>query len=118
MVVGTYMEIGGAEAMAQLLATGQKFSAVFCGNDQTLWGARQVLYERGVRVPEQISLVGFDDLPQSAYMTPAVTTIHQPIYQMGRAAARLLLSALGAVPAPTEPVPDLHLVVRGTTQRA
>ena len=118
MVVGTYMETGGVEAMTQLLATGQNFSAVFCANDQTLWGARQVLYERGLRVPEDVSLVGFDDLPQSAYMTPPVTTIHQPIYEMGRAAAHLLLSALGATPAATEPVPDLRLVVRGTTRRA
>jgi LacI family transcriptional regulator len=120
MIVGSYMETGGTEAMTQLLATGQKFTAVFCANDQTLWGARQVLYERGLRVPEDISLVGFDDLPQSAYMTPAVTTIHQPIYQMGRAAAHLLLGALGAEPPAksASPVPDLRLVVRGTTQPA
>lgn len=118
MVAGTYMETGGTEAMKQLLATGHEFTAVFCGNDQTLWGARQVLYERGLRVPEDISLVGFDDLPQSAYMTPAVTTIHQPIYQMGRSAAHLLLAALGAAPATTAPVPELRLVVRGTTRPA
>jgi LacI family transcriptional regulator len=115
IVAGTYMETGGAEAMRHLLATGHEFSAVFCGNDQTLWGARQVLYERGLRVPEDISLVGFDDLPQSAYMTPPVTTIHQPIYEMGRTAAHLLLAALGAAPGATAPVPDLRLVVRGTT---
>jgi LacI family transcriptional regulator len=118
LVVGTYMETGGAEAMTRLLATGHEFSAVFCANDQTLWGARRVLYERAMRVPEDISLVGFDDLPQSAYMTPPVTTIHQPIYQMGRAAAKLLLSALGAPPGPPEPVHDLRLIVRGTTQAA
>ncbi len=115
MVAGTYLEIGGAEAMKRLLTTGNEFSAVSCGNDQTLWGARQMLYERGLRVPDNISLVGFDDLPHSAYMTPAVTTIHQPTYQMGRAAAHLLLAALGAAPAATAPVPEPRLVVRGTT---
>lgn len=114
--VGTYMETGGGEAMTQLLDDRHPFTAVFCANDQTLWGARQVLYARGLRVPEDISLVGFDDLPQSAYMTPAVTTVHQPIYEMGRSAAHQLLAALGATPPRGEPVPDLRLVVRGTTQ--
>jgi LacI family transcriptional regulator len=114
--VGTYMETGGSEAMSQLLDAGHPFTAVFCANDQTLWGARQVLYTRGLRVPEDISLVGFDDLPQSAYMTPAVTTVHQPIYEMGRAAAHQLLAALGATPPRSDPVPDLRLVVRGTTR--
>jgi len=117
MVVGTYMETGGAEAMHRLLDADHPFTAVFCANDQTLWGARQVLDARGLRVPHDISLVGFDDLPQSAYMTPALTTVHQPIYEMGRAAAHQLLAALGAAPDATEPVPDLCLVVRGTTRR-
>lgn len=117
MVVGTYLETGGAEAMHRLLDAGHPFTAVFCANDQTLWGARQVLDARGLRVPHDISLVGFDDLPQSAYMTPALTTVHQPIYEMGRAAAHLLLAALGAAPPATEPVPDLRLVVRGTARR-
>ena len=115
LVVGTYMETGGAEAMVQLLQAGNAFTAVFCANDQTLWGARQVLFERGVRVPEDISLVGFDDLTQSAYMTPAVTTVHQPIYEMGRSAAYQLLTALGAAPVRHEAVPEMKLVVRGTT---
>jgi LacI family transcriptional regulator len=88
---------------------------VFCANDQTLWGARQVLAQRGLRVPEDISLVGFDDLPASAYMTPPLTTIHQPIYEMGRAAAHALLQALGAGTPAAGSVPELRLVVRGTT---
>jgi len=119
IVAGTYMEQGGAEAMKRLLDAGHAFTAVFCANDQTLWGARQVLYERGLRVPEDVSLVGFDDLPPSAYMTPALTTIHQPIYEMGRAAAHALLAALGAAPADAAPVPvpAVSLVVRGTTRK-
>jgi LacI family transcriptional regulator len=115
IVVGTYMETGGIEAMTRLLDAGHRFTAVFCANDQTLWGARQVLAQRGLRVPEDFSLVGFDDLPASAYMTPPLTTIHQPIYEMGRAAAHALLAALGAAPAATSPVPDMRLIVRGTT---
>jgi LacI family transcriptional regulator len=117
MMVGSYMETGGAEAMHRLLDAGHPFTAVFCANDQSLWGARQVLDARGLRVPQDISLVGFDDVPQSAYMTPALTTVHQPIYEMGRAAAHRLLAALGAVPPPSDPVPGLRLVVRGTACR-
>ena len=115
IIAGTYMETGGAAAMAQLLEAGHPFSAVFCANDQTLWGARQVLDARGLRVPQDVSLVGFDDLSQSAYMTPGLTTVHQPIYEMGRAAAHALLRALGDDPAAGSPVPDMRLIVRGTT---
>jgi LacI family transcriptional regulator len=115
IVAGNYMESGGVEAITRLLDAGHKFSAVFCANDQTLWGARQVLAQRGLRVPEDISLVGFDDLPASAYMTPPLTTIHQPIYEMGRAAAHALLQALGAGTPAAGSVPELRLVVRGTT---
>ena len=119
MEVGTYMETGGAAAMMRLLDAGLPVRAVFCANDQTLWGARQVLFDRGLRVPEDISLVGFDDLPASAYMTPALTTIHQPIYDMGRSAAHALLGALGAAPAAAAAAAHhLRLIVRGTTRLA
>jgi LacI family transcriptional regulator len=89
---------------------------VVCGNDQTLFGARLTLMQRGLRVPEDISLVGFDDLPTAAYMTPPVTTVRQPMFQMGMAVAAALLSALGRQPVRQVDVPTVSLAVRESTR--
>ncbi len=115
IVAGDYMETGGVTAMERLLASGRRFSAVFCANDQTLWGASLTLYRRGLRVPTDISLVGFDDLPPSQFMTPPVSTVRQHMYEMGQAAVHALLCALGAR-AYVEPltVPAIELIVRDT----
>ncbi len=116
IVRGNYLEEGGFEATRQLLSQGVRFTAIFCSNDQTLWGARLALHEQGLEVPRDVSLVGFDDLPQCLYMTPPVTTIHQSILEMGRAAARAVLAALAGQPAPVENLPPLSLALRGTTR--
>lgn len=116
VVEGDYMEAGGVSAMARLLASGHRFTAVFCANDQTLWGARLALYRQGLRVPDDVSLVGFDDLPQSAFMTPPVTTVRQHTFEMGQATARALLIALGAGSDADEiHVPPIELIQRETT---
>ena len=115
IVAGDFLEASGERAMHQLFEVGATFTAVFCANDQMLWGARRALYRRGIRVPEDISLVGVDDLPQSAYMTPPITTVRQPIHDLGRAAAIAVLQALGAAPAQTINHPPLELIVRETT---
>jgi LacI family transcriptional regulator len=117
MVEGNFLETGGIQAMNQLLEQRAPFTAVFCANDQTAWGARLALQRRGLRVPEDISLVGFDDLPQSAFMSPPVTTICQPVYEMGLAVAASLLQALGQAPAAPVRYPPLSLVVRESTRR-
>ncbi len=117
MIEGDFLEHGGMLAMNRLLDAGPAFTAVFCANDQTLWGARLALLRRGLRVPDDISLVGFDDLPQSMYMSPPITTVRQPIYELGRAAATALLIALGVPPPHPEGHPPLSLVVRESTRR-
>lgn len=115
ILTGDYLETGGMRATEQLLASGLPFSAIFCANDQTLWGARLVLHEHGLDVPRDVSLVGFDDLPQCLYMTPPVTTIHQSMREMGRAAAKAVLAALSGQPQPEPELPPLSLTLRGTT---
>ncbi|MES2934911.1 MAG: LacI family DNA-binding transcriptional regulator, partial [Pseudomonadota bacterium] len=65
VVPGDFLESGGLLAVNQLLSAGQRFSAIFAANDQTAYGARLALYRRGIRVPEDVSIVGFDDLPGS-----------------------------------------------------
>ncbi len=116
LVDGDFLETGGMRAMSELLDRTTDFTAVFCANDQTLIGARLVLYRRNLRVPEDISLVGFDDVSQLMYLTPPATTIRQPIQEMGFAAARAVLRALGAEVEAREH-PPLSLIVRETTRR-
>ena len=115
IVTGDFLEASGERAMHKLLDAGTHFTAVFCANDQMLWGARRALYRRGIRVPEDISLVGVDDLPQSAYMTPPITTVRQPIHALGRAAALAVLQALGVVHGQSIEHPPLELIVRETS---
>jgi LacI family transcriptional regulator len=116
LIDGDFMEPGGMRAMTELLARTSNFTAVFCANDQTLIGARLALYRHKLRVPEDISLVGFDDVPQLMYLTPPATTIRQPTQEMGFAAARAVLRALGA-DVEAKAHPPLSLVVRETTRQ-
>ncbi|CAG4904397.1 LacI family DNA-binding transcriptional regulator [Paraburkholderia gardini] len=113
---GDYLETGGEAAMERLFARGASFSAVFCANDQTAYGARLTLFRRGLRVPEDISLVGFDDLPTSSYMTPPLTTVRQPTYEIGRLAAQGIVQMIRRQPVTLSPV-SLTLMTRETTRR-
>lgn len=94
VVVGDYMEQSGVLAVEALLARGALFTAIFAANDQMAYGANVALYRRGIRVPHDVSLVGFDDLPSSSYFTPPLTTVRQPGSEMGWEAARLMLGML------------------------
>jgi LacI family transcriptional regulator len=114
---GDFTESGGVLAMTRLLDTQQAFTAVFAANDQTAIGARGVLHRRGIRVPDDISLVGFDDLPVSAYLTPPLTTVRQPLFEMGLYCGAMLLHMLGGA-MPERELPGLELVVRDTVRRA
>lgn len=116
VVQSDFMESGGLLAMNRLLDSGQSFTAVFAANDQSAFGARMAMYRRGVRVPDDVSIVGVDDLPGAAYATPPMTTVRQPIYEIGLAAAHALLTLLGH-PMPEVDLPALELVVRETTRR-
>lgn len=113
---GDFRETGGMAAVARLLASGQQFTAIFAANDLSAFGARLALYRKAIRVPEDISLVGFDDLPGAAYTTPPLTTVRQPLYEMGRIAAGAVLRLINGEPVETE-LPPLELVVRETTCR-
>ena len=75
MAPGDFSESGGLLALERLLESGKRFSAIFAANDLTAYGARLALYRRGIRVPEDISVIGFDDLHSSMYTTPPLTTV-------------------------------------------
>ncbi|SHH47069.1 LacI family DNA-binding transcriptional regulator [Massilia sp. CF038] len=111
-----FMEGGGMQAIDQLLASGADFSAVFAANDQMAYGARLALYRRNIRVPDDISLIGFDDLPNSTYSMPPLTTVRQPVYDIGRLAAVAILKLIAGETADIA-APPLELVVRESTRR-
>ncbi|TVR92264.1 MAG: LacI family transcriptional regulator [Trueperaceae bacterium] len=94
VVESTFLEEGGAEAAAHLLERAPDLTAIFVANDQMAAGAMRTLRETGHAVPDDISIIGYDDVFLARYLTPTLTTVRQPLVEMGRAAADLLLERL------------------------
>ena len=94
VVEGDFEEQSGQAALEKLLAARVPFTAVFAGNDQMAFGAGLALLRHELRVPEDVSLVGFDDQPSAAYTWPPLTTVRQATTEMGMAAAHALLEQL------------------------
>ena len=84
----------GYPVIQQLLAGGKRFSALFSFNDVAAIGAIRALRDAKLRVPEDVSVMGFDDIRAAAFITPSLTTIRQPLEDMGRMAARIVLSRI------------------------
>jgi len=82
---------GGMELTRKLLDKHPDVTAIFAGNDVMAYGAIRVALDRGLRIPEDLSLIGFDNIEFSSIMHPPLTTIHQPKYEMGQAAVEILL---------------------------
>ncbi|MFE7707899.1 LacI family DNA-binding transcriptional regulator [Streptomyces sp. NPDC057486] len=89
-----FTEEGGARAMRDLLARRPDVDAVFAASDVMAAGARQVLREEGRRIPDDVALVGFDDSAVARHMDPALTSVRQPIEEMGREMTRVLLQEI------------------------
>jgi LacI family transcriptional regulator len=69
-------------------------TAIFASNDMSAFGAMDAARERGLRIPEDISIIGFDDIPQASFVYPKLTTVRQPLEQMGQIAVKLLLEQI------------------------
>lgn len=110
----------GYQATRKLLATRKPFTALFAFNDISAMGAIRALREAGLRVPQDVSVVGFDDIQSAAYQNPALTTVRQPLREMGRTAAETLLRRIRR-PDPNsaaEIIVEPRLIVRETTCQA
>jgi DNA-binding LacI/PurR family transcriptional regulator len=101
-----------------LIASGHPFSAVLCFNDVSAMGTIRALHEAGLRVPEDVSVVGFDDIQSAAYQVPSLTTIRQPLQKMGSTAAQLLLKRLAGEPTPDFVEVEPELILRESTAPA
>jgi len=117
-VAADFQVEGGIQAAARLLDAAERPTAIFAFNDNLAIGAMQVARARGLRVPEDLSIVGFDDIEWAQLITPQLTTVRQPLAEMGRMAVSLLTRLLDK-----QSIEALHvelatrLVVRGSTQR-
>jgi LacI family transcriptional regulator len=111
----------GYQVTKKLLASKEPFTALFAFNDISAIGAIKALREAGRRVPEDVSVVGFDDIQSAAFQNPALTTVRQPLRQMGMIAAETLLQRIAApanAPYPKELVVEPELIVRQSTAPA
>lgn len=115
IVGGEFHQNFGYSATLDLLDQQRVFTAIFAGDDDIAAGVLLALRERGVRVPEDVSVIGFDDAFHARHMWPPLTTVRQPMDTIGEAAARLLLELLARPDSgPLEAVIDTELVVRSS----
>ncbi len=110
---GSYTFESGVDAAEDLMASGTKFTAIFACNDEMAIGAMIAFRRSGLRIPEDISLVGFDDTPLSSHVWPSLTTVHWPIKQMAFNAARKIIGPAGD-PAEREWLLPSTLIERGS----
>jgi DNA-binding LacI/PurR family transcriptional regulator len=105
---------GGYELTRQLLQQPAAITAIFAANDIMAFGAARAIYESGRRIPDDISLIGFDNVELSSVIHPPLTTIHQPKYELGKAAVELLMrhSAKDSDLPPEHVVLDVELIER------
>ncbi|HEY1012817.1 MAG TPA: LacI family DNA-binding transcriptional regulator [Herpetosiphonaceae bacterium] len=113
IIEGDFTEEGGRQAMQRLLALPQRPDAVFVANDTMAVGTLRAITELGLRVPADVAVVSFDNLPVSSYVTPALTTVHQPVFETGDVAARILIQMIeGETPAARRTLLPTSLIVR------
>jgi len=110
----------GYQPVKELLSRTRDFTAIFCFNDIAAIGAMRALKDAGIAVPEDVSVIGFDDILGASYHTPSITTVRQPLEEMGRAGARILLERIARPADDFEPeiVFEPQLIVRESTAKA
>jgi LacI family transcriptional regulator len=110
---GNYSAAGGASVVASLLDAGRKLPrAILCANDQTALGVIYALARRGIRVPQDVAITGFDDVPVARHLHPPLTTIRQPMQELGAKAFDILYSRISAGRGKADTVLPVELIVR------
>ncbi len=115
-IEGDWTPASGYSATHQILATGEQFTALVVGNDQMALGALRALHERGIAVPGDISVAGFDDIPEAAYFEPPLTTVRQDFEQLGTYGVECLIQRIESPDSRFEPIIlPADLIVRYST---
>jgi len=116
VVHGDMTQHGGAETVESLLQLDPRPTAIICSNDLMAIGTMNRIQQSGLRVGNDIAVGGFDDIPLAAYVSPPLTTLHQPIYDIGRRTCAMLFSTLnGRTPAESHVLLTPSLVVRASS---
>jgi LacI family transcriptional regulator len=116
LVDGSFEEESGLIAVEQLLERGERFTGIVSANDQMAMGAYLGLYRRKIRVPQDVSIMGFDNLLTSAYCLPPLSTIHHPAYELGQLSAQAILQLIRGESSDLV-VPPPRVIERQSTQR-
>ena len=104
MYEGDFFQPLGYAGASVLLERSHPPTAIFASNDVSAFGAMEAIRVHGLRIPEDVSVVGFDDIPQAAHVHPPLTTVRQPLEGMGRTATRMLLEYIQDPQRPVERV--------------
>lgn len=113
LVEGDFTQEGGYQAMRTLLSIRPRPTAVFIASDMMATGALHATHGAGLAVPDDLAVVGFDDVPMASFVNPPLTTIRQPIYELGTIAVKLLIEQLTqAAPAPQQTRIPTQLIIR------
>jgi LacI family repressor for deo operon, udp, cdd, tsx, nupC, and nupG len=112
---GDYTLDAGVRAGHEILALSARPDAVFCSNDEMAVGLMQAVAAAGIRIPDDMSVAGFDDIELAAVVQPSLTTIRQPRREIGRTGALALVDLLNGRPVPERVLLDTELVVRAST---
>ncbi len=107
----------GQGSVKTLLSLADPPTAIFCSNDYLALGAMKGARELGLKLPKDLSIVGFDDIEIASFVIPALTTIRQPAYEMGKLGAELLFQRMENPATPTQRMLDTELIVRDSTAR-
>ncbi|MBU5421274.1 LacI family transcriptional regulator [Cellulomonas hominis] len=118
VVVADFSGASGARATHELLDLPRPPSAIVYGNDLMAIAGISVATERGIRVPHDLSVVGFDDVPLAAFVVPPLTTVRQEVIEWGRACARTLIALVEGREPEEVRLPPVEFVVRGSTAAA
>lgn len=112
---GKFTEAGGAEAAEQILTRHPNVTALFAANDKMAIGALHYLNRKRIAVPQQVSVMGFDDMQHAAFANPSLTTVHLPLYEVGALACERLIERIRGKTEKVAEVLPTHLVVREST---
>jgi LacI family transcriptional regulator len=120
VVEGDWTAAGGAQQLHSLLEQHPEIDAVFASNDQMALGAIQTLRKKGLRVPDDLAIIGYDDIPEASFFCPPLSSIRQPMYEIGRLAVDELVNLIEALREEKEVEPRAitikpELVVREST---
>lgn len=117
IVEGDFQQPEGYACAQQLLSLPDPPTALFASNDVMAFGAMEAARERGLHLPGNLSIIGFDDIPQAAHVHPTLSTVHQPLEEMGRSAANLLLKYIANPLAEVERIElPTELIIRESCQ--